>query len=193
MPPKALSEPLSISEYLLFEESSFRRNEYLRGAIKPLSDSTIQHSQIVRNTLALIWSFVKETDFDVFHLQLKVHVETQQFFAYPDISIVLGKPERWKTRNDTITNPTIIIEVLSKKTQNYDRGRKFKLYRGLPSLKEYVLISSMEISVERFTRLETGFWNFRETVNPEELAHIETIGFSCPVKEFYRNVNFEES
>jgi len=84
-----------------------------------------------------------------------------------------------------------LIEVLSTKTQNYDRGNKFKLYRSLPSLKEYILISSLEMLVERYTKQVTGFWTFRETANPEDPFQSETIDFACPVKELYRNVTFE--
>jgi Uma2 family endonuclease len=84
-----------------------------------------------------------------------------------------------------------LSEVLSKKTQNGDRGNKFKLYRSLPSLKEYSLTSSLEMLVERYTRQATGFWTFRETANPEDAFRIETVAFTCPVKDLYRNVIFE--
>jgi Uma2 family endonuclease len=75
-----------------------------------------------------------------------------------------------------------------KKTENYDRGNKFKFYRGLSSLKEYILISSMEVLVERHTRQATGFWNLREITSAEENFLIETLDFCCPIKELYRNV-----
>ena len=87
----------------------------------------------------------------------------------------------------------MIIEVLSKKTQNDDSGNKFKLYRSLSSLKEYILISSLEILVEHFTEQETGRWSFRETGDPEDSMQIETVHFSCLLKDLYRNVSFEES
>ncbi|MBD0353177.1 MAG: Uma2 family endonuclease, partial [Flavisolibacter sp.] len=88
-------------------------------------------------------------------------------------------------------NPVVLIEVLSKKTENYDRGQKFKLYRDIPALKEYILISSREILIEKYTRLSAHFWNFREINNPEEVLQIESIAFNCPIKELYRNVSFQ--
>lgn len=184
---------MSIEEYLLMEEDSETKHEYYNGEIFDMAGGTIPHNQIVRNTLTAVDNFLKEKNCQVFPSDLKIHIEANTLFTYPDVSIVCGELERWNNRNDVITNPVVIIEVLSKKTQNYDRGKKFKLYRSLSSLKEYLLISSMEVSVERFTKQETGFWNFRETTNTEDLAHIETIGFSCPVKDLYRNVSFEES
>lgn len=120
-----------------------------------------------------------------------MHIEANTLFTYPDLSIVCGELARWDNRNDTITNPVVLIEVLSKKTQNYDCGQKFKLCRSLPSLKEYILISSLETLVEQYTKQAIGFWNFRETANAEAIFHMEALGFSCPVKELYRNVIFE--
>lgn len=98
----------------------------------------------------------------------------------------------WNNRNDTITNPVVLIEVMSKNTQVYDRGEKFKLYRSIPLLKEYILISSLEILVEHYTRQSTGFWTFRKITNLEETFTIESIGFSCQVKKLYRDVSFEK-
>lgn len=184
---------ISIEDYLLMEEDSEVKHEYYRGEIFAMAGGTIPHNQVVRNTLTAIDNFLREKDCQVFPSDLKIHIEANTLFTYPDVSIVCGELERWNGRNDTITNPVVVIEVLSKKTQNYDRGEKFKLYRSLPSLKEYILISSLEILVERFTKQETGLWSFRETTDLEDFMQIETIGFSCTVSDLYRNVRFEES
>ena len=120
-----------------------------------------------------------------------MHNEANSLFTYPDISIVCGELQKWQGRNDTITNPVVIIEVLSESTQLYDRGQKFKLYRSIPSLKEYLLISSIEYMVEQYTKQADDVWSFRELTNPEDRMGIESIGFSCAIKELYRNVSFE--
>jgi Uma2 family endonuclease len=80
--------------------------------------------------------------------------------------------------------------VLSKKTQVYDRGHKFKLYRDIPSLKEYILISFLEILIEHYTKQTPSFWNFREINNEADIFKIESIDFSCGVKDLYRNTEF---
>lgn len=182
---------ISIEEYLVMEESAQEKHEYYQGEIVAMAGGTIAHNQVVRNTITAIDNFLKDKSCQVFPSDLKVHNEANSLFTYPDISIVCGAPDRWNNRNDTITNPVVLIEVLSKKTQNYDRGNKFKLYRSLPSLKEYILISSLEMLVERYARQATTFWTFRETANPVDAFQIETIDFSCPVKDLYRNVIFE--
>jgi Uma2 family endonuclease len=183
---------ISIEDYLAAEETAEVKHEYYQGEVFAMAGGSIAHNRIVRNVLAALDNFLKGKGCEVFPSDLKVHNEANTLFTYPDISIVCGKPERWANRNDTITNPAVLIEVLSKSTQGYDRGQKFHLYRSIPSLKEYILISSTEIFVERYTKQATGFWNFRETSNPEDNFQVETIDFSCPIKELYRNVEFDQ-
>jgi Uma2 family endonuclease len=185
------SNYISIEEYLLLEDESPVKNEYYQGEVFAMAGGSIAHNQIVSNAIAAINVFLRGKNCQVFPSDLKIHNEANTLFTYPDISIVCGEPERWKARNDTITNPVVLIEVLSQKTQGYDRGQKFNLYRSIPSVKEYILISSLEILVERYTKQAIGFWNFRETANPDDAFQIETIDFSCPLKELYRNVSFE--
>lgn len=182
---------ISIDEYLLLEESAEAKHEYYEGEVFAMAGGTIAHNRIVRNTLTSLDNFLKGKDCEVFPSDLKIHNQANSLFTYPDISIVCDKAEHWNERNDTITNPVVIIEVLSKKTKNYDRGEKFKLYRSLSSLKEYILISSQEILIEKYTRQSMAFWNFTETGNSEEKFQIEAVGFSCSIKELYRNVSFE--
>lgn len=182
---------ISIDEYLLLEESAEAKHEYYQGEVFAMAGGTIAHNRIVRNTLTSLDNFLKGKDCEVFPSDLKIHNQANSLFTYPDISIVCDKAEHWNERNDTITNPVVIIEVLSKKTKNYDRGEKFKLYRSLSSLKEYILISSQEILIEKYIRQSMAFWNFTETGNSEEKFQIEAVGFSCSIKELYRNVSFE--
>jgi Uma2 family endonuclease len=179
---------ISIEEYLDTEDPSEVKREYYQGEVFAMAGGTIPHNRIVRNVLTAIDNFLKGKNCEVFPSDLKVHNEANTLFTYPDLSIVCGELEKWNNRNDVITNPIVIIEVLSKKTQGYDRGQKFKLYRDIPSLKEYILISSLDFLVERYTQQETSFWNFRESKNLDDIFIIETINFSCPLKDLYRNV-----
>lgn len=181
---------MSIEDYLLLEEESDVKHEYYQGEIFAMADGTIPHNRIVRSTFTALDNFLGDGDCEIFHSDQRIHCPATSFFTYPDASIVCGEIERLDKRNDTITNPVVIIEVLSKRTKNYDRGEKFKLYRGIPSLKEYVLISSLEVSVEHYTKQANSFWYFREFSKPEDNFQIETIGFSCPVKMLYRRVTF---
>lgn len=185
------NDNLTVADYFLLEEESLERHEYLQGARRELSGSTIMHSQLVVSALSTIHSFLQESDYTLFHLQIKLCVEAKDFFAYPDLMIVNGEPQRWKGRDDTMVNPEVVIEIYTAETEAFDCGEKFRLYRRLPTLKEYVLLSAAEIRVERYVKQPDDSWNFYETKNPEDYFQIETIGFACPVKELYRNVSFE--
>ncbi|NTS42706.1 Uma2 family endonuclease [Flavisolibacter sp. BT320] len=182
---------ISIEDYLSLEETADEKHEYYKGEIFAMAGGSIAHNRLVRNSLTAIDNFLSGKKCEAFPSDLKVHNEANTLFTYPDISIVCGEIERWQGRNDTITNPVVIIEVLSESTQLYDRGQKFKLYRSLPSLKEYILLSSLEYMVEHYTKQAEDSWNFRELTDPDDTLTIESIGFSCPVKDLYRNVSFD--
>jgi Uma2 family endonuclease len=156
-----------------------------------MTGGTIPHNQIAMNITGELFSFLKGKSCRVYQSDQRIHCKANTFFTYPDASIVCGEIERLEKRNDTITNPAVVIEVLSKSTQRYDRGDKFKLYRNTPSLKEYILIPSLEISIEKFTKLPNGFWNFGESTNIEDVFEIANIEFSCPVRDLYRDVTFD--
>ncbi len=178
-------------EYLLFEETAAEKHEYYQGEIFAMSGGSIVHNQIVRNALTAIDNFLKNGHYQIFPSDLKVQIEANTLFTYPDLSIVCGPIEFWNNRNDTIVNPLVIIEVLSPSTTGYDHRQKFKLYRDLPSLKEYILIASTEILVERYLKQSEHFWNYRETKNAALDFVVETIGFSSPLSEMYRDVSFD--
>src|SRR5687768_7659842 len=104
-PPSA--KHLSIEEYLAFEENSKEKHEYYGGELFAMAGGTIEHNQIVRNILTAIDNFLRDKACQVFPSDLKVFIEKDNLFTYPDISIVCGALEKWESRNDIITNPII--------------------------------------------------------------------------------------
>lgn len=182
---------IDVEAYLEMEESSETKNEYYKGEIFAMAGGTVPHNQIIANASIEIGSHLRGKKCQIFPSDQKIHIEANSLFTYPDLSIVCGEPEGWNSRNDTITNPVVIIEVLSKATQGYDRGQKFKLYRDIPTLQQYILISSLEVLIEKYTRQSNGDWLLQEITDKESTFGLETIDFSVPVSEFYRNVVFE--
>ncbi|MCW3075300.1 MAG: Uma2 family endonuclease [Flaviaesturariibacter sp.] len=179
----------TVEEYLAFEDASLEKHEYYQGEIFAMAGASFSHNQIVGNTLVDIGQHLRNKSCQVFPSDLKVQVEANSLFTYPDITILCDKPSFIENRTDAITNPTIIIEVLSPSTMDYDRAGKFILYRALPSLKEYILISSTEHRFEKFVRQGEN-WLLSEVRSPEEAVSIETIGFQITLSELYRNVDF---
>jgi Uma2 family endonuclease len=179
-------------EYLELEETSLEKNEFYKGEIFAMAGGSIEHNQITRNTMTVVDSYLnKNGKCQIFPSDLKIHAITNSLYTYPDLSIVCGKIETLPNKKNIVTNPSVLIEVLSETTQDYDRGAKFKLYRDIESLKEYILISSLEILVEKYEKQDNGSWTLYEFKNEADVFKISSIGLSITVNVLYRNVVFE--
>jgi Uma2 family endonuclease len=180
-------------EYLALEERSLEKHEFYQGEIFAMAGASIEHNQIVKNTLFIIEEQLrKSSKCQIFPSDLKIHSLGNSLYTYPDLSIICGEIEILENNKNVVTNPTVLIEVLSESTQDYDRGGKFKLYRDIPSLKEYILISSLEVLIEKYNKQIDSTWVLHEYKNLEELVEINTISFSFSVAELYRNVTLEK-
>ncbi len=182
----------TIEQYLEMEDVSLEKNEYYNGEIFAMAGASINHNHIVRNTLFSIEQHLhKSKKCNVFPNDLKIHSKTTTLFTYPDLSIICGEPEVLEGRKDIVTNPSVLIEVLSPSTQDYDRGSKFGLYRKIENLKEYITISSMEVYVEKHDKQSDGSWVLNEYKKMEDSFNINSIGLEVLVENLYNNLTFE--
>ncbi len=138
-----------------------------------------------------MWSFLRGKSCEVFPSDLRVHIPTADSFTYPDATIICGKPDTIDNQLDTVTNPSAIIEVMSKPTEQYDRGTKFFYYMQIPSLKEYILISSLVCYVQKAKKQSDGSWKFSETSNSEAKLSIDCIEYEITLKDIYEGVSAE--
>ena len=183
-------EKLTIDEYLEMEEKSDEKHEYYRGEIFAMSGPKPDHVRITRDMSILLSLKLRGSGCEVFPTDLRVIVESEEFLAYPDISIVCGDPATRNNDDWNLTNPAVIIEVLSKSTQAYDRGTKFELYKGLVSLREYILVDSRSVSVEQFCKDGEGRWAFRKYDKLTDRIVVEAVGVELTLEEIYENVRF---
>ncbi|MGN6400778.1 MAG: Uma2 family endonuclease [Flavisolibacter sp.] len=181
---------ISIQEYLEAEELSVEKHEYYAGEVFAMAGAGYNHNLIVRNSLSSIDNFLKGKSCNIFPSDLKVHIEANSLFTYPDLSVICGDPQFWNGRTDTVLNPSMLIEVLSKSTQQYDRLEKFHLYREIPSLKEYVIIYSWEMRLEQYVKKSPNEWLLTEFKLPDEQIKFNSIELSIALQEFYRDVDF---
>jgi Uma2 family endonuclease len=183
---------MTVEEYLAMEDASTEKHEFIGGEVYAMAGAGFAHNQIASNSLIDIGSFLRDQSCRVFGSDLKIHVKSESGFAYPDLSIICNGAQFLQGRKDIITNPVVIIEVLSPETYDYDHGKKFMLYRQIPSLQEYILISSMDVLVEKFIRQESGAWILTEYKSMDDTILIETINFQTKLTELYRDVVFEK-
>jgi len=178
-------------EYLALEEKAGARSEYWNGEIVAMSGGNINHQQITTNLTVSLSNNLKGKC-RVFPIEMKVWVKKRNKFFYPDITIICDKPNFYKNRRDTIDNPRMIIEVLSKSTASFDRAEKFLSYQTLASLEEYVLISQEKAAVEQYIKREDGNWIFQATIGLESSVKFTSIETALPLLEIYDLVEFEE-
>lgn len=183
---------VSQEAYLAAERQSVEKHEYYKGEVFAMSGASWEHNVIVKNLNTLVLPFLKGKTCGMYGSDLRVHIPDNSLYTYPDLSIICGEKETTDSHHDTITNPTVIIEILSKSTKDYDRGSKFMLYRSIKTLKEYITIDSLSVSVEVCVRQNDNTWLLSEFKQLADKFVISTINMSLFLKDIYEDVNFEE-
>jgi len=179
------------AEYLALEEAAESKSEYWNGAIVAMSGAKIDHQQLVSNLTVLLSNKLKGKC-RVFPSEMKVWVKKRNKFFYPDITVICDKPNFYKNRRDTIDNPKLIIEVLSKSTASFDRAEKFLSYQTLESLDEYILISQDKALVEQYIKREDGNWIYKATIGLESAVDFDSVKSALSLSEIYDLVEFVE-
>lgn len=140
----------TIEEYLAYENASPKKHEYYQGEMFAMAGAGHLHNLIFSNLFIELGIRLKGKKCRPYGSDMRTYIPENTLFTYPDISIVCGEPASSPIDKNSFTSPTVIIEILSRSTKNYDRGEKFMLYRDIPSLKEYILIDSESIHIEAF-------------------------------------------
>ncbi len=182
---------LTPQEYLAIERRAEYKSEYFRGETFAMSGGSRRHSLIGSNLLFQLRQQLPSRGCEVHHADLRVKVSASGLYTYPDVVVVCGEPQLEDEEQDTLLNPVALIEVLSPSTEGYDRGVKFRHYRHIPSLMEYVLISQAECHVERFSRQPDDTWVLWETNDPQATLALPAIGCELRLADIYEKVEFD--
>ncbi|MDF0555498.1 Uma2 family endonuclease [Kamptonema sp. UHCC 0994] len=182
----------SPEEYLALEEVADYKSEYIDGEIYPMAGGSTNHNQIALNFSTELNFAFKKLDYRVYMGDVRLWMPKKRIYTYPDVMIVIGEPEYFNNRTDTITNPKAIVEVLSKSTQGYDRSGKFEAYRTIATVEEYVLIDQTEIHVEQFYKTGKKRWSFREYDAEDEAIALNSVPFQISLADVYNKIKFEE-
>ena len=180
----------SPQEYLELEASATFKSEYHDGKLISMTGGSTNHNQIIINLIAFLKFSLKGKGYRQFAGDVKLWIPGVQRYTYPDLMIVQGEPEYHDNRTDTIENPTVIIEVLSKSTQDYDHGDKFSAYRTISTFQEYVLVNQYKQQVEHYVKTAEKRWFFSEyDVSDQELS-LEKAPFEISFADLYDEVDF---
>ena len=175
-------------EYLASERQATYKSEYVNGEVFAMSGASPRHVLIVTNVVAELRQQLKQRPCTVYSTDLRVKVRPTGLYTYPDVIVVCGQPQFDEEQHDTLLNPTVLVEVLSESTKDYDRGGKFEHYRTLTSLAEYVLIAQDKHHVEHFVRQPDNRWLLAETNNLHDTIHLPSIVCDLALTEVYDKV-----
>jgi Uma2 family endonuclease len=185
--PKAY---LTSEEYLAIERASEQKHEYLAGELYAMAGGSARHNRIAGSTYASLYAQLRRRNCTVYPSDMRVKSLQTGLYTYPDITIVCGNEQFEDRKEDTLLNPTVIIEVLSASTEKYDRGKKFQHYRGILSLREYILIAQDGYHVERFSRQNNNTWIFSEAMRREDIIELPVVQCVLALEEIYEKVDF---
>ncbi len=158
-----------------------------------MAGSSNKHNLITSNIIISLGSQLKKRDCRVYPPDMRVHIPKTGLFTYPDVLVVCGKPEFLPDTNlDTLTNPILIVEVLSASTESYDKSIKFDNYRSLESLREYVLVSQDAKKVIRYTKQANGSWVLMDFIGDKTEIELSSIECSLTMEDIYDKVDFDE-
>jgi Uma2 family endonuclease len=183
----------SIPQYLQQEEEAEFKSEYYNGEIIPMAGGTVNHNQISGNILTELNYGFKKLDYRVYMGDVRLWIPEKNIFTYPDLMIIQGDPIYYENRKDTVLNPSLIIEVLSPSTQNYDKEGKFAAYRTIKTLSEYILISQTHIYGEKFTKTDDKKWLFQEFYEEDQQIPLHLGNMVLNFVDIYHKVDWMQS
>jgi Uma2 family endonuclease len=181
----------SEAEYLEMERAAETKSEYIDGYIYAMAGATDTHDTICGNVFAFVHQQVRGSGCKVYTSNMRVRVSATQTNTYPDATIVCGDPQHLDERNDTLLNPLVIVEVLSKSTEAFDRGKKFQDYQKVETLQEYVLISQYQPLVERFARNSDGTWQLTAVEDTSASIALTSVTCTLNLSDIYEGVTFK--
>ena len=180
-------------EYLELEEKADDKNEYRDGEIISMTGGTTNHNKLALNLATGLNVALNDLDYDIYIGDVKLWIPRYQEFTYPDVMVIEGQPVYYSTNTTIVTNPVLIVEVLSKSTKDYDRGDKFLYYRSIPEFKEYILIDQTKYYVMQYVKTSENQWILTEYETEDAIINLLSINVELSLKQLYKKVNFSEN
>lgn len=183
---------LTPEEYLRIERAAEWKSEFIDGEMFAMAGATPRHVLITTNLAGELRNQLRDDPCTAYVADLRVATDRKRHYTYPDVVVACEPLQFVDEHRDTITNPTLIAEVLSESTEKYDRGAKFERYRSVVTLSEYLLVSQERVHVELYTRQPDGGWVLREWNDPAAEIDLTSLRCRLRVGEVYAKVAFDE-
>ena len=183
---------LTPSEYLEIERAADFKSEFYHGEMFAMAGASRAHCLITNNLARLIGNKLASGLCETYSSDMRVKIDATGLYTYPDVVVVCDPPILEDQQGDTLVNPTILVEVLSKTTESYDRGMKSKHFRTIPSLRSHLLVSQSEPSIERYDLGEGGHWILTEISGLNATLSIPVIDCQIALSDIYTRIKFAE-
>lgn len=181
---------LTPEEYLALERQAETKHEYRDGEMVAMSGASRLHNLITVNVAAALHSQLRDRNCETYTSDMRVGIRAHNLYVYPDVVVVCGEPKFEDDEFDTLLNPVLIVEVLSKSTQGYDHVEKFEYYRTLESLADYLLIAQDEQRVEHYAKQAEGRWLLSDIRAGGATVELRSVGCRLEMREIYDKVTF---
>lgn len=176
---------LTPEEYLAVERQAEYKSEYVDGVMYAMAGGSPEHNLIASNLLGELYFKLKNSACRVFNSDMKMRTPSSRKYHYPDVTVVCEKPEYADDEKDVLLNPLLIVEVLSKSTQGYDKERKFLYYQEIDSFSEYLLAAQDQPVVQHYVRQPDGSWIYKKIEGLWQSVELATINYQLKLKDIY--------
>jgi len=183
---------ITLDEYFAMEEAAVEKHEYYQGEVFAMAGASQNHHRISLDLGTRVNLALSDTPCEAY-AEMRLWIKAKNLLAYPDLMIVCGKAEFYEGRDDTLTNPLVIFEVLSESTKDYDRGEKFEFYCSIPAFQEYILIDQHRIHVEQMYRETPNKWIVTKYNQITDILKLAKVDAQIALRDIYRRVQMQRA
>ncbi|OCQ98443.1 hypothetical protein BCD64_14250 [Nostoc sp. MBR 210] len=176
-------------EYLQLEETSEFKHEYYDGEIVSMAGGTTNHNEISLNFCTNFKFNMRGKNYKIYMGDVRLWIPRYRIYTYPDAMVIEGEPIYEGNSTTTVTNPQVIVEVLSKSTQSHDKTDKFRFYRSISNFKEYIIVNQYEYLVEHYAKNANNQWVLTEYESLDAVLSLQTVDFAISLSDIYEGVN----
>ncbi len=181
------------AEYLEREDRAEFKSELILGDIIPVAGASANHNILTGKFHARLLLALEDLNYSVFMSDMRLWLPLHESYTYPDAIVIAGEPEFTDGKQTALTNPCLIVEVLSSSTMEYDRSDKFRLYRSIPKFEEYILVDQTAHRVEQFTKVDSHQWLLTEWMGEDAVLSLKSVAVEIALKDLYKRVLFTSS
>ena len=184
-------EHWTVAEYLALEQQSDHKHEFIDGEVRAMVGASRTHNVIASSITGLLYTQLAKRPCEHYQGDMRVRLHAEKGYVYPDVTVVCDAPHFVEGQFDTLTNPTVIFEVLSPSTATYDRGEKSVYYRAIPTVQHYVLVGQDAPQVEVYTRRSQTEWLYQEITGLASVILLPAIDCTLALTDIYAKVSFD--